>query len=349
MSKLLAATGVIIILLGSSYAYISMQHEEGGESFQSVTPQKGALNRETGDVLVYETDADSANDCSSKETFDAEHGVCRFECSTEAECASIQAQIDTELGQLSDEYVATSKNFSETPIKDSAGAEATYSVTPVEKITLASGTQSKAHTDAWELFSQIVPDEFTNKYVDLYEAQNNAKDDTLAYVQDHGGKFSFGVNFGTYGKEGKRDDVLTLVHEFTHILTLNDSQVEAGNAGACGALYDTGDGCALKNSYLQKFVENYWSKKDIREAQKGDASALYTQKPEDFVTEYAATSPEEDIAESFALFVLDTKPEITDSAAKQKISFFYQYPELTAVRAEMRRSVGCVVLARKRR
>ena len=53
-----------------------------------------------------------------------------------------------------------------------------------------------------------------------------------------------------------------------------------------------------------------------------------------FLTDYAATSPLEDIAESWAFFVLSPKPEL-NSIANEKILFFYEYPELVALRQEI--------------
>jgi hypothetical protein len=54
-----------------------------------------------------------------------------------------------------------------------------------------------------------------------------------------------------------------------------------------------------------------------------------------FLTSYAAKNPEEDIAESWAFFILSSKPEPT-SIANQKILFFYEYPELVTLRQEIR-------------
>jgi len=58
-----------------------------------------------------------------------------------------------------------------------------------------------------------------------------------------------------------------------------------------------------------------------------------------FVTKYAATSPVEDIAESWAFFVLSPKPEMT-SIANEKIFFFYT----TNVEEEMAESFAFFVL-----
>lgn len=53
-----------------------------------------------------------------------------------------------------------------------------------------------------------------------------------------------------------------------------------------------------------------------------------------FVTDYAATSPEEDIAEAWAYFILKPKPE-GNTVAEQKVLFFYEWDELTKLRAQV--------------
>lgn len=71
-------------------------------------------------------------------------------------------------------------------------------------------------------------------------------------------------------------------------------------------------------------------------------------KPQDFVTEYAATNPGEDIAESFALFILDPKNEAPQRKAEEKVSFFYKHSDLVSFRDEMRRGlVADIVRAKK--
>ncbi|MBI3151573.1 MAG: hypothetical protein HYZ21_05540, partial [Chloroflexi bacterium] len=59
-----------------------------------------------------------------------------------------------------------------------------------------------------------------------------------------------------------------------------------------------------------------------------------------FVTSYAATNPEEDIAEAFTFFVFGPTPA-GDTIAEKKVLFFYQYPELIELRVNILRNL-CV-------
>jgi hypothetical protein len=150
----------------------------------------------------------------------------------------------------------------------------------------------------------------------------------------------------------------TLLHEFGHLLTMNASQVTLdrsvyfnpddpkildGAESTCPN-YFAGEGCSLPDSYLNEFFLRYWSSffdewQEIDKAQEDSSyddmlHDFYQVYADQFVTEYAATRPEEDIAESWAFFILAEKPELT-SIANEKILFFYEYAELVQLRQEI--------------
>jgi hypothetical protein len=105
---------------------------------------------------------------------------------------------------------------------------------------------------------------------------------------------------------------------------------------------------------MADFVAAFWPAADVAAVgggagENGDAAAnLYERKQGAFVTEYAATNPGEDIAESFALFVLDQRNAAPQTVAEKKVAFFYAYPALTAFRNDMRQAlVTGIVRARR--
>ncbi len=303
-------------------------------------------SEEESEVYVYETEAESADECASIEEYDAERGVCYFECEDETECAAIEAEVDAEFEELGDEYIDSSGTFSEGEAGEGPAVETTYRVGPNELLSLTSGEEAPRHHEVWKLFARISPDTFTDAYITSFEVSDDSEDDTLAYVHDEDGDgyWAVGVNLGSFGTEGKREDILTLVHEFAHIVTLNQTQVIHG-AGCFS--YDTGDGCATTQSYLNAFVLKFWPEPERTAALSGNVD-VYARRPEAYATEYAATSPEEDIAESFALFVLEQKNEQPTSISEQKTAFFYAYPELVALRNSIRKGLGSIMLERKR-
>ena len=59
--------------------------------------------------------------------------------------------------------------------------------------------------------------------------------------------------------------------------------------------------------------------------------------PDKFVTDYAATNPGEDIAETFSYFVAKAEPASCESSVtSQKLCFFYKFPQLVTLRKNIR-------------
>lgn len=68
-----------------------------------------------------------------------------------------------------------------------------------------------------------------------------------------------------------------------------------------------------------------------------------------FVSEYATSSPEEDIAESFAFYVLGSNFSDTN-IKEQKMNIWNTYPELVTIRREMRNVLTSeIIRAREKR
>jgi hypothetical protein len=151
----------------------------------------------------------------------------------------------------------------------------------------------------------------------------------------------------------------TIIHETAHLLSLDTTQVETylplfehpqnatlyeeGEA-ACGT-YFIPEGCSLPDSYLNLFFEQFWTGiyvewKDIQLVDEVDArqdllTGLHDRHVDEFVSSYAVTSPEEDLAESFLYFVLS--PESAgERVAEEKMRFFQQFPDLVNLRQQMR-------------
>ncbi len=116
---------------------------------------------------------------------------------------------------------------------------------------------------------------------------------------------------------------------------------------ACQGLFFNGYACGSEKSYLNAFGHKFWQgeiyeawekafllEDNDHEASEHTLQELYDEHPDQFVTEYAATSPDEDIAESWTEFVMHPKPAGT-SIADQKVLFFYAYPELLRTRNQI--------------
>jgi hypothetical protein len=150
----------------------------------------------------------------------------------------------------------------------------------------------------------------------------------------------------------------TLVHEFAHMITLGPDQVTPSLAifnnpddediyfrelSACPN-YFPGEGCARADSYIHLFYYEFWDElheewSEINLEEDDDAyydllDEFYEKYEDRFVNSYAATNPEEDIAEAFSFFVFSAKPR-GETIAEEKMLFFYRYPEMIQLRAEI--------------
>ncbi len=319
----------------------------------------------------YEYDALSANECLAGELYDEEYQVCYFDfyCEIASECAVVDDQYGAVLEALADEYVVADvehvpygnviaeKTSAPISIEESVVTPPLSQKVPAKEIKKVLVAKTKQPTVS-ELMSLLLPPLYRAQIVDI-TAESDGEESTLAYVEPidtKGAKWKMAYDpVDTYNAEKKYkniDELLTtLVHEYAHVLTLNNSQVNYAGSDVeyieCEFTETIlNEGCASSTSYITIFVSKYWTEEDrddaFRALENNDeedfAYELFTDQPNDFVTEYAATNAVEDIAESFALFVLKPKPT-TNTIASQKIVFFYSYPELISLRNYMRGGV----------
>ena len=238
---------------------------------------------------------------------------------------------------------------------------AQYEVDDRLELTLLDVTDDVAvdtaeYEDIWAVISAILPPDILVEEVYEYWVFTDGPDGTLAYVEqlaDDPDRWLMAVDpadVKIVDNELSDDVVHTIVHEFAHILTLEDAQVTpdlnmdgmqpSAIAEACTTFY-TGEGCALPNSYINQFFYAFWEDLfdqtlDIEEiadenAREDAVYAFYEAYADRFVTDYAATNPGEDIAESFAFFVLNDEPT-GNTIADEKIRFLYNYPQMVAIR-----------------
>lgn len=215
----------------------------------------------------------------------------------------------------------------------------------------------------WNVFYNIFPKKITQKYIKrlvLFSDGVDEKTGALGALNRENTGWQLvldpvDVDFNTKNKERLHQSVYTLVHEFGHLLTLNNTQIKPTIKREVNKdePYLTIEGQALKDSYINKFVVLFWNGSLLNEwdyIQKEfcfteqtscleHLYGLYEEHYTDFLTDYAAESPEEDIVESWTAFVLHDKIKNPDTIAEQKINFFYDYPELVYYRKIIRKNI----------
>lgn len=223
---------------------------------------------------------------------------------------------------------------------------------------LAYQEDEAAHQEIWAYFAGLVPPEERPNLVE-FSIVTDGRDNLLAAVaQTYDDPERWALEVDILDADDKLNLTYTLIHEYAHLLTLGPSQVSPSlaifenpddediylrEASACPQ-YFPGEGCAYPESYLNAFFDRFWTGihaewQDINLIEDDEAyyqalDGFYSMYRDQFVTAYAATNPEEDIAETFTFFILSPRPA-GHTLAEQKILFFYEYPELVDLRARL--------------
>ena len=295
---------------------------------------------------IIETEVDGPEECLDIEEYDPEYSVCFIECDSPEQCNDIEKQIDEAFADLWNDYEKFAQDFhefEEDPKEDEYEkiSEVVYKIGKNETFTIATGKENSKHIKVKNWLAKISPNTFSDNYLNrliLYTKD----EDTGAFVIPNGknNKWDIYVNINVLNQDGEKEMIFTLIHEYAHILTLNNSQVSSKNTN-CD--YEIQEGCVNKKAYLYNFYNKFWKNK-IKEDLK-EASEKYNKNPKAFVSEYAATNPEEDIAESFASFVFKKKP-LGNTIAEQKIMYFLSYSELIKMREAIRNNLKSMVRER---
>ncbi len=210
--------------------------------------------------------------------------------------------------------------------------------------------ESEERIDALKvLLSKLIPEDRLKRIQNIKEF-TDGKDGVLAYVDmaDRSGeRWNLSCDPADVDlsneKGDKRDILRTLIHEYAHIESLNDTQINHGVYKSESGNIVLEEGTAKEKSYINQFAKKFWTKKMMEEVKNDDdgekAYNMYLKNPNNFVSDYAASNVVEDFAESFAAFVLRDKVT-DDSIASRKVKFFYGYPDLVELRNHMRKAIN---------
>lgn len=133
-----------------------------------------------------------------------------------------------------------------------------------------------------------------------------------------------------------------VAHEIGHLISLNDAQ-RADDTDVPG--YTDRDGSFRMGAWLSRFYSRFWKSLYPHGSSRDSvdkAASRHGEDPQAFVTDYAATDPSEDFAESFAYFVLDPAAPTGAAGKDRKVRFFYHYPALVRDRAWLRKGLSSV-------
>ncbi len=319
----------------------------GPDESDLYAPELGDSGEEDAVFVVVSEVVDDPSLCTEFEKYDQVRQTCYFTCETEVSCDQIEANVNASLSKIESIYDNFAGSYSEAHSEqEKLKTLATYSVDEGEWLEKKTGNDLEKYKEIWAIFATIAPDEISDAHVKKYTVYENKKSDTAAFVElidDQQAQWELAVNIHATDEQSRTENIFLLTHEFAHILTLNKDQIDIEAEESICQGYFTDEGCATESSYLGMFFKEFWSQADVLALKDSPVDApniLFTQTPENFINQYAATNPGEDIAESFASFVFKAKPTAQDSGAltiaQQKINFFYKFPELIKMRADIR-------------
>lgn len=216
----------------------------------------------------------------------------------------------------------------------------------------AGASDTQLHDELWGEWSAMIPP-YWSRRVTRFEVASDGPGGIAAAVQrlDRAGD-RWLLSVDPVDAVERRDEyVHTLVHELAHIVTLGAGRVEVDprpaatlveQAARCDGPPVT-EGCAAAGSVLAEFSERYW---DLAVVGGPDGVATigdredatierYLASPDSYVSAYAASSPGEDIAETFTAMALDLR-QPSGSIAAAKVEFLRADAELFALADRIR-------------
>lgn len=193
--------------------------------------------------------------------------------------------------------------------------------------------------EAWAELLAIVPSSELGA-LDVFAGFDDPESDVQAFVTPLGdeGNDRFGMSVNLATVDTDPDALrLTLAHEMSHVFSQTPDQLEAGvDPVDCPTLHN-GNGCFLEGSLILDWIDRFWTDEqlasipDPTEADEAGGERRCSLDP-GFLGSYAASSPEEDFAESFSAFVfgLDVPAEV-----QPRLDFFAERPEFQAYRDQV--------------
>lgn len=191
----------------------------------------------------------------------------------------------------------------------------------------------------WQYLCSILPLE-ARQSITEFNLFTDGYSNVLAYtspIQEDGvtdnSRFSINIDYyDVYDENGVPRDwsklTYTILHEYGHVLLEDETQVDlsVGSSTHDPAGY-------VEGSFRKAFYNQFW--KSLGDTAVED----YEKHPTHYVSRYGANYFHEDIADTFAVFVLGGEPAGSTVAA-EKLAFFWADPQMVALRTAIRRNLG---------
>ena len=225
-------------------------------------------------------------------------------------------------------------------IYDIKGSELENKTVPFVTLSKSDEKITKTYPKLWKYVTSIIPESYFENFDRLIISTDGPYND-LAYVIPNDSIASrWNISIDPADAEEKNLFYETIIHEYCHYITLNDTQGSYFKKPVVKT-YSDGEIVTNENSYLNTFNKKFWGILSEESPYVNDGYLFYLRHKSEFVNEYSSTVVSEDICESFAFFVLRDKPK-SNTKVDQKLLFFYNYPEFVEFRNIVRNNINKV-------
>lgn len=211
-----------------------------------------------------------------------------------------------------------------------------------DRLSLISGEpdekQKEQAQKLFAIFAQLIPSKWREDLTKVEIYRNSLVNAYLAADEENARKRVLGLDLEAFDGVHNIDIMTLMIYEFAHLFSTDDEQMKDGIL--CIDPHKDMLDCARPESYIYQFDRQFWSNVDKNWRNNGskhqkDVEEFYRLNKDKFVNAYAVNGAHEDFAESFLSFVIENRPENENEVVDQKMLFFYQYPELVELRAEL--------------
>jgi hypothetical protein len=213
---------------------------------------------------------------------------------------------------------------------------------------------TKLHASIWKIIYDFTPEKLhsnINQVIfesDGLDGVTLASQFSVAYPCDKVNLYVDPIDIINNYKNRKDVLISTLIHESSHWLARNKDQstnllcqsdqneefIKTRDESLlnCNTYLTDDYTCLEETSYLFQFYELFWVERDPTPVENWEErETIFAENPNSFVSVYATTELEEDFAESFKSYILDS-PAQSNTLAEEKILFFDQFDEIKEIK-----------------
>lgn len=212
---------------------------------------------------------------------------------------------------------------------DSLVSVADYVVDDSAPSTVTGADPAPTHAQLWQLVADIWPADYLGRVRQFSIVREHPYDVVAVVHQSQRDTDQWILTIDEADATNVAVLTDTMVHELAHLITLDDDSFVFGSQKACAGV-SIPLGCAAAGSIMADWVSRFWP--DPAATPEIDSSA--------FVTNYAASAPHEDFAETFMVWVRGTAAHDDTTVTGDKLAFLDSIPALVEIRDELRANLA---------